>query len=76
MVRLLLRVLLSLLLFFVARLLRPRAPRQGGAPGEGSRPSPRPPGSVPPIDRSDVVDVPFTEIPPPTDSARGAAGRP
>lgn len=73
MIRLLLRIFLSLLLFFLRRRLWPR---RGRGPGDGLRAGARPPKPVPPIDRSDVVDVPFTEVPPPNDAARGAAGRP
>ena len=50
-----------------------------GAPGGGSRGkgrNGRSPAGIPPLDRSDVVDVPFTEIPPPNDAAHGAAGGP
>ncbi|HYJ34478.1 MAG TPA: hypothetical protein VE326_14845 [Candidatus Binatia bacterium] len=91
MLRLILRLWLTLLLFFLGRLFGQRS-RGGtfGAPGDDPGPLPghvggsrrpgsrraRAPGSMPPLDRSDVVDVPFTEIPPPTDAARGAAGGP
>jgi hypothetical protein len=89
MLRLILRLWLTLLVFFLGRLFgRSRRGSFGGlgndrgpTPGNvgGSRP-PRArrghaPGSIP-LDRSDVVDVPFTEIPPPTDAAHGAAGGP
>ena len=46
----------------------PEAPRATGTSKVGA--------GAPPLDRSDVVDVPFTEIPPPSDPAAGAAGRP
>ena len=89
MFRLILRIWLTLLLFFLGRLFGFGSRRGSfGAPGNDRGPGPgnvggsRPPrarrghapGSIPPIDRSDVVDVPFTEIPPPTDAAHGAAG--
>lgn len=71
MLRFLLRLWLSLLMFALSRLF--------GLRGLGDStplepPPPRPRRSIPPLDRSDVVDVPFTEIPPPTDPAPGAAG--
>jgi hypothetical protein len=90
MLRLILRIWLTLLVLFLGRLFgRPRRGTFGG-PGSDRGPMPghvggsRPPrarrghapGTLPPLDRSDVVDVPFTEIPPPTDAAHGAAGGP
>jgi hypothetical protein len=90
MLGLILRLWLTIILFFLGRLfgVRRGAGRFGGQrddPGGGGRPGGAPGGSrgsgrsgrpagIPPIDRSDVVDVPFTEIPPPSDAARGAAG--
>lgn len=87
MLRLILRLWLTLLLFFVGRLFGSGSRRgRFGAPGEGPGHVPSDGGSgdprarpqrsgVPPLDRSDVTDVPFTEIPPPSDPAPGAAGR-
>lgn len=82
MLRFLLRVLFSMMLFLLGRLLGPRG---GGGQGPGGRSGDRgsdpPRGGArrakgpPPLDRSDVVDVPFTEISQPSDPASGAAGR-
>jgi len=69
----LLRVWLRLLLFALGRMMvgGPGRPR----PSAPLNPPPGPPRrSVPPFDRSDAVDVPFTEIPPPSGPAKGAAG--
>jgi hypothetical protein len=97
MLRFLFRLLFTILLFVIGNLLtagrsRPRegrrdagaggrggAGRDAGAGGGGARRS----GPHPPLDRSDVLDVPFTEVPPPGEprparepGAGGAAAEP
>jgi hypothetical protein len=84
MLRLLLRILLSLFLLAVGRRLGggsrrnvPPGPGDGDGRVGGTSPRGRKRGTGPmPLDRSDVVDVPFTEIPPPADqpSPGGAPG--
>jgi hypothetical protein len=86
------RFLLAILLFAIGNLLglgRARETQKGfrrfggdsGTPGgdSGRRAGPGRAGSRPPIDRSDVVDVPFTEVPPagraPHEASPGEAGR-
>ncbi|HEV8128412.1 MAG TPA: hypothetical protein VGQ14_02020 [Candidatus Eisenbacteria bacterium] len=86
------RFLFTILLFAITNLLglgRARETQKGfrrfggdsGTPGgdAGGRASPGRSGSRPPIDRSDAVDVPFTEVPPageaPTQQSPGEAGR-
>jgi hypothetical protein len=80
MLRLLLRILLSMLLFAIGNRSGGGSRRSvPGTDGRVGRMPPREPkqgtGRMP-LDRSDVVDVPFTEIPPPADqpSPGGAAG--
>jgi len=78
------RLFFMFLLFVLGRLFGPGARRGtfGGGPSGGGDAPPRPGrsgagtsrngvGAKPPIDRSDVVDVPFTEVPP---SGGGPAG--
>ena len=92
MLRFFLRVFLTLLLLVVGRLFGPAArgarfgtpsdgaggsgagPRGSGQSGRSARRGHA--GGVPPLDRSDVVDVPFTEIPPPSGSGPDPAPGP
>ena len=86
------RFLFAILLFAIGNLLglgRARDTEKGfrrfggdpGTPGgdTGRRAGPGRAGQRPPIDRSDVVDVPFTEVPPageaPPQATPGEAGR-
>ena len=83
MLRFLFRILLTVMIFFLRRLIssrgRPR-PRGGGpAPGAGDTAPRARRGDgkgPPPLDRSDVVDVPFTEIPSSPSGPASGAGRP
>lgn len=84
MLRFLFRLLFTVMLFVLGRLLGARsAPRRGAPAGSDRAEGPsraRGPGGKAPskleIDRSDVLDVPFTEIqPPPSERAPDAAGQ-
>jgi len=75
------RFLLAALVFVIGNLLsggRSREPaRDGGDSGKrGSGGTRTPAGAAkrPPIDRSNVLDVPFTEVPPPGEAPRGPTG--
>ncbi|MGE5179987.1 MAG: hypothetical protein ACM3PF_12940 [Bacteroidota bacterium] len=82
MLRFLFRVWLALVLFFIGLLFgrRPRSDELSDDPRQrvDSRRGPRF-GTRRAIDRSDAVDVPFTEIPPPDETAgpdRAQSARP
>lgn len=86
MLRFLFRILFTVMLFLLGRLLGPRE-RPRPSSGERVQPSgpsdPRPPRpsrwagkGPPPLDRSDVLDVPFTEIPSAPSEPASDAGRP
>jgi hypothetical protein len=75
--RLLLRILFSMLMIAVGNRVGGGQRRVFRGAADGRRPSgPKQGSSAEPLDRSDVVDVPFTEIPPPAEQPRpgGATG--
>ena len=83
MLRCLFRILLTVMLFFLRRLLTSRVrsrPRGGGPAAGAGGAAPRARRGdgkgPPPLDRSDVVDVPFTEIPSSPSEPASGAGRP
>lgn len=73
MLRILFRFLLWILLALLGRRLFSRRPGPGPQVG-GDSSSRR--GAPPKLDRSDVLDVPFTEVPPTPDPAPPGAARP
>jgi hypothetical protein len=76
--RLLLRILFSMLMVAIGNRVSGGQRRvfRGAADGRIGRSRPKQGSSTEPLDRSDVVDVPFTEIPPPAEQPRpgGAPG--